>query len=77
MIYEHFRVTGTHVAILNYSDLFCISLLGDGAQSFDTRWDEVLLSIHQVPSDDILESLYKMRTRGSDQLKIVLALYEQ
>ena len=31
----------------------------------------------RVPSDDILESLCMMRTGESDQLKTVLALYEQ
>ena len=29
LIYEHFRVTGTHVAILDDSDLFSIALHGD------------------------------------------------
>ena len=33
--------------------------------------------VHQVPSVGILESLYKMRLRGSDQLKTVLAFYDQ
>ena len=39
---------------------------------FDTRWDDVLLS--KIPSDEILESLYKLRIRESDQLKTVLEL---
>ena len=30
----------------------------------------------KIPSDDILESLYKLRIRESDQLKTVLELYE-
>ena len=30
-------------------------------------------AIHQVPSDDIPESVEKMRIRGSDQLRTVLA----
>ena len=49
--------------------LFLITLIhplrvtshGDDVQDFETLWDEVLLSISQVPSDDILASLYKMR----------------
>ena len=77
MIYEYFRVTGAHEAVLDYSDVFRITLLDDGVQDFDTRWDEVLLSISQVPTDEILESLYKMRIRESDQLQTVLATYEQ
>ena len=44
---------------------------------FDTRWDEVLLSTPEVPSDSVLERLYKMRIRESDQPKTVLALCEQ
>ena len=57
--------------------LISIILIGDDVQGFDTTWNEVLLSIQRVPSDDILESLYKMRILGFDQLKTVLALYEQ
>ena len=29
----------------------------------------------QIPSDDILESLYKLRIRESEKLKTVLELY--
>ena len=29
----------------------------------------------RIPSDEILESLYKLRMRASDQLKTVLELY--
>ena len=43
-------------------------------QEFDTRWDEILLSMEQFPPDDILESLYKLRTRESEKLKTVLEL---
>ena len=77
MIFHYFRVTGTHEAILDYSDLFGVTLHGDAVQGFDTRWDEVSLSIQQVPSDDMLESFYQMLMRVSDQLKTVLALYER
>ena len=45
-------------------------------QEFDTRWDEVLLSMTKIPSDDILESLYKLRIRESEQLKTVLKLFD-
>ena len=76
MIYEYFRVTGAHEAVLDYSDLFRITSQGDGIQDFDTRWDQVLLSTSEVPND-ILEILYKMRKRESDQLQTVLAMYEQ
>ena len=42
MIYEYFRVTGTHETIIDFSDLISVTLRGDDVQVFDTRWDEVL-----------------------------------
>ena len=40
LIYECFRVTGEHEAVLDYTDLFSITLRDDDVQDFDTRWDE-------------------------------------
>ena len=57
MIYDYFRVTGAHDAVLDYADLFSITLRNDDVQEVDSRWDEVLLSMSKIPSDDILESL--------------------
>ena len=45
-------------------------------QEFDTRWDEALLSMSKVPSNDVLESLYKFRIHESDHIKTVLELYD-
>ena len=42
----------------------------------DLKPDETK-SIHQVPSDDIPESVEKMRIHGSDHLRTVLAFFEQ
>ena len=75
MIYDYFRVIGAHDTVQDYADLFSVSLHDDNIQGFDTRWDEVPLSMSKIPSDDILESLYKLRKRESDQLKTVLELY--
>ena len=77
MIYEYFRETGAHEAVLDCSDLFSISSQADDVQDFDTRWDQALLSTSEVPKDDLLDSLYKMRIRESDQLRTVLAMYER
>ena len=76
MIYDYFRVTGAHDTVLDYADLFSVTLHDDNIQEFDTRWDEVLLCMSKIPSDDILESLYKLRIRESAQLKTVLELYD-
>ena len=55
MIYDYFRVTGAHDTVL--ADSFSVTLRDDNIQEFDTRCDEVLLSMPKIPSDDILESL--------------------
>ena len=76
MINDYFRVTGAHDTVLYCADLFSVTLRDDNVQGFGTRWDEVLLSMSKIPSDDILESLYKLRNRASEQLGTVLELYE-
>ena len=76
LIYEQFRVTGTHDSFENFTDLFTIALRNDDIQEFDSKWDGILLSMTKIPHDDILEGLYKLRIRGSDKLKTVLELYD-
>ena len=57
-------MTGAHDAVLDYADFFSVTLQDDNIQEFDTRWDEVLLSMTKIPSDEIQESLHKLRIRG-------------
>ena len=74
MIHDYFRVTGDRDTVLDSAELFSITLRNDNVQDFGTRWDEILLSLTKIPPDDVLESLYKLRTRESHQLKTVLEL---
>ena len=76
LIYDQFRVTGANDSVENYADLFAISLRSDDIQEFDSKWDGILLSMTQIPSDDILEGLYKSRIRESEKRKTVLELYD-
>ena len=76
MIFNHFRGTGAHDTVLDYADLCSFSLRNDDVQDFDTRWDEILLSMTKIPPDDILECLYKLRIHESDHTKTVLELYD-
>ena len=41
-------------------------------RKFDSKWDEILLSMTRIPSDDIL---YKLRIRESEKFKTVLEFY--
>ena len=47
MIYDYFRVTGAHDTVVDYADLFSVTLHDDNIQEFDTGWDEVLLSMSE------------------------------
>ena len=69
MIHDYFRVTGAHDTVSDYADFFSVTLRDDNIQEFDTRWDEVLLSMTKIPSNEI-------RIRESDHLKSVLELYD-
>ena len=53
MIYDNFRVTGAHDTVLDYADLFSITLRNDDVQEFDTRWDKILSSMNEMPLDDV------------------------
>ena len=76
VIYDLFRVTGSHDSVENYTDLFTIVLRNDDIQEFDSKWDGISLSMTKIPPDDILEGLYKLRTRESEKLQTVLELYD-
>ena len=67
LIYEYFRVTGANDSVENYVDLFTVVLRNDDIQEFDSKWDEILLSMTQIPTDDVLEGLYKLRMRESEK----------
>ena len=54
MINDYFRVTGAYDTVLDHAYLFSVVLHDDNVQEFDTRWDEVLLSMSTIPSDDVL-----------------------
>ena len=76
MIYEYFQVTGANDSVENNADLFATALRNDDIQEFDSKWDGILLSMTKIPSDNILEGLYKLRIRESEKLKTVLELYK-
>ena len=76
LINEYFRVPGANDKIENYADLFTVVLRNDDIQEFDSKWDEILLSMTKIPPNDFLEGLYKLRIRESEKLKTVLELYD-
>ena len=61
MIYDHFRATGAYDAAQGLSDLFNICLHNDAVQDFDARWDQSLLTASEIPTENVLEGLYKLQ----------------
>ena len=59
MICEYFKVSGTREPLLDDHDQLRVQLKNENVQGFDTKWDEVLLSMTKVPDADILEDLFK------------------
>ena len=49
LIYDQFRVTGTHDSVENYADLFTIALRNDDIQEFDSKWDRIFIINDETP----------------------------
>ena len=64
MIYEYFRATRADEAVQGLSDLFNIRLQNDDVQEFDTRWDQALLAASEIPTEMVLEGLFKSKLQG-------------
>ena len=56
---------------------FALSLQNNDVQYFDVTWGHALFSVSEMPSDMILEGLYKSKLQNSAQLRTVMALYDQ
>ena len=74
MIYEHFRAIRLRDAVQDLSDLFRTRLQDDDVEDFDTRWDQALLAASEIPTEGVLEGLYKTKSQNSVQLETVLLL---
>ena len=75
MIHDHCQASGAYDAARGLADLFIFCLQNDDVQDSDTRWDQILFGTSELPHENVLEGLYKMRLQGSEQLQTVLALY--
>ena len=45
-------------------------------QDFDVRLDYALSSVSEMPSDPILEGLYKTKLQNSAQIRTMMALFD-
>ena len=50
LIYDHFRVTGSHDSAENYTDLFTIVFQNDDIQEFYSKWDGIFIVYDENPT---------------------------
>ena len=77
MIYEYSRATGACEAVHCLLELLNIRLQNDDVEDFDTRWYQALLAASEIPTEMVLEGLFKSKLHDSVQLQTVLAFFEQ
>ena len=68
LLAAHDTVQWLRWSTCNYSSQWC------SRSRYDTGWSS---TVSKVPSDDVLESLYELRIRESDQLKTVLVHHQR
>ena len=51
MIYDNFKVLDTD----DLNEILKIELKNDNVQSFNTRWDEIIIAMKKQPDDEMLE----------------------
>ena len=76
LIYDHFRITGTHASVENYTDLFTIVLRNDDIQEFDSEWDGILLSMTKNPTWRYLERFVQMKNTRVWETEDRIELYD-
>ena len=77
LIYDYFRVTGSHDSVENYTDLFTIVLRNDDIQEFDSKWDENIIVYDENPAWWHLGRIVQIKnTRVWETRRPLLELYD-
>ena len=63
--------------MLEWDELINVHLRGDNLQQFENDWNNMILNVRSLPAEAFLESLFRKQLENSDQLKTVMALYQQ
>ena len=77
MIYKHFKLSDEDGAMIEWDELVNVHLKGDNLQQFQNDWNNMILNVRSLPEEGFLESLFRKQLEKSEQLKNVMALYQQ
>ena len=68
MINEYFKANDTDESVLDLNEILKVELKNDCVQSFNTRWDETIITMKKHPDDASLENVYCRPLQQSEQL---------
>ena len=60
MVYQHYRISETEGAVLDFRDLMEVKLLGDDLRRFMNDWEMTLTGMKKVPDETVLESMFRV-----------------
>ena len=69
LIRDHFKITETNDAFVEFIDLLNVELKGDNLVAFQNDWDMTIQGIADPTDPQILEALYKKQLDKSVQMK--------
>ena len=64
MVYQHYRISETEGAVLDFRDLMEVKLRGDDLRRFMNDWEMTLTGMKKVPDETVLESMFRVQTRA-------------
>ena len=55
--YEYVKVSDTtDESVLDRTEILKVALKNDNVQSFNSRWDEIIIALEKQPDEEILDS---------------------
>ena len=73
MLYDYFKVSSNDGTLLDWNEILNVELKGDNLAQFQTDWEQTMLSINEIPTESMLESLLRKQLDKSEQLGNAMA----
>ena len=67
---DHFRISEVEGAVMEFTDLLDLELVGDNLQAFENDWETVWEGMRELPTDTVAERLYRRQLEKLVQLKV-------
>ena len=77
IVFERFKLNEEHGYVLDFEELFNLELKNNNTRAFLNDWEQVYIGLKEIPPETVLESLFRRQVEKADDLKELLALYNQ